>query len=602
MPCSQGFWILASLASLASCAGVSCAAGTTASTTPGGDATAQREVLDDFALLDESGRFHALYEQADARAVVLVSFAVDSSAVARHAAHLEELARAQREAGARFFYVDSSPLDTREAIARSARELGATIPVLCDPAQWVQTALCFERTAEVVLVDTRDWSVAYRGRVRDDERAYLDEALSALLAAQPVSIARSAPDEDAEPVVFEELAAPSFAADVVPILERRCVECHSRGGIAPWEMSSWERVRGWSPMIREAILARRMPPWHADPQVGTFVNDRSLTALEGRKLLAWIEAGAPRGEGADELPALASRPHSEWPLGEPDIVVEARRVEIPATGLVPYVYRTVELDITEDVWVRATDARPSNRSVLHHARIYIRRPTETRAEQPELRGSSALSWYVPGIPAREYPEGTGKRIPAGSKILFELHYTTTGKAESDSTKLALYLLDSPPSVLFQSMVAMPKDLRIPPLEPHHVEIARRHIDHDLLLHSMTPHMHFRGRAMNYRARYPDGTEEILLSVPRYDFNWQTTYSLAVPKLLPAGTSIVCTAVYDNSPRNPFNPDPTREVPWGPHSSDEMLMGIMDVHEVLPATNEPVEANSRKGKKSAAEFE
>ncbi len=544
-----------------------------------------RETLDDFALLDESGRFHALYEQADARAVVLVSFAVGSPVVARHAAHVEELARAHGERGVRFFYVDVLPRDGRLQIERAARELGTTIPVLCDPAQWTQHTLRFERVAEALVVETGDWSVAYRGRIRDGEHAYLDLALAAVLADRPVANARTPGEEDAEPIAAEELPPPAFAADVVPILERRCLECHSDGGIAPWAMSSWERVRGWSPMMREAILTRRMPPWHADPHFGTFENDRSLTALEGRTLLAWIEAGSPRGDGADELPALASRPHPEWPLGEPDIVVETKRVDIPAAGLVPYLYDTVKLDIAEDVWVRATDVRPTNRSILHHAQIFIRYPDELKDEQEPFNGTNVFSWFVPGVAPHVYPEGTGKRIPAGSKIAFQLHYTTTGKVESDSVKLALYLFDSPPPLEFELKNAVGWTLRIPPLDPHHVEVARHRFERDVLLHDLNPHMHYRGRAFDYRANYPDGTHEILLSVPRYDFNWQTTYRLAQPKLLPAGTSIVCEAVYDNSARNPFNPDPTREVVWGQLTTDEMFIGNMEVHAVPHAPDE-----------------
>jgi hypothetical protein len=322
-----------------------------------------------------------------------------------------------------------------------------------------------------------------------------------------------------------------------------------------------------------------MPPWHADPHIGAFGNSRGLTPEEADTLVRWIEGGAQRGTGPDPLPEASVRSTVEWRLGPPDLIVEAPEQEIPATGIVPYRYALGHLDVSKDVWVRGVEIQPSNHQVLHHSVILVKYPTELKNEEPEyIQGvGSYFALYIPGMEPRLFPEGTGKRIPAGSRVIFQFHYTTTGKPEIDRPRLALYLHDEPPPVVFESTSAIKWDFKIPPHEPRYEAVARKTFEHDVLLYDLIPHMHYRGRTMRFDAHLPDGTVETLLSIPSYDFNWQTAYELAEPRRLPAGTEVVCHALYDNSERNPFNPDPTAEVTWGPQSTDEMLIGYMNFH-------------------------
>jgi hypothetical protein len=452
------------------------------------------------------------------------------------------------------------------------------VPILHDREEVVVPLLGLTRSSEALVVDTREWRLRYRGRVRGEDG--LEAAVEALLAGSEPSPARTEP-EGFELAYRDEEPVPDFAETIVPILERRCLDCHTDGGIAPFAMSSHARVRGWSPMIKEVLLTKRMPPWFAAPDSGSFANDNSLDTNELHQLLAWIDAGAPRGEGEDELPRLASRELPDWPLGEPDIVVDTTEVPIPATGVVPYLWWTAELDNTEDLWVRAAHVKPENRAILHHAQIFIIYPDEIADQQPQLGAASAFCWYVPGTETLEFPEGSGKRIPPGSKIIFQLHYTTTGKEERDHPRLGLYLCDEPPPLTFRATGPVGWSIRIPPRARHHVEFAQITFEEDTLLYTMSPHMHYRGRSMSFRAKYPDGTHELLLRVPRYDFNWQLLYVLEEPKLLPAGTVVVCRSVFDNSDRNPHNPNPNVPVRWGNQSWDEMMIGNLNVHPVAP---------------------
>jgi hypothetical protein len=336
-------------------------------------------------------------------------------------------------------------------------------------------------------------------------------------------------------------------------------------------MTGYDMVRGFAPMIREVVRTRRMPPWHADPHHGEFSNDRSLSEDQTRTLVHWIEAGAPRGDGPDPLAELDTV-WPEWQLGEPDLVVDIPAHEVPATGVVDYLYPRVENPHDQDVWVRAVEILPGSRKALHHVITTFGVPDpEARHGFRQLGG---LGGYVPGADADQFPQGTGVKLPADAVLQFQMHYTTYGKPDTDHSRLGIYFHDAPPTHELETTVLMNPRIRIPANTKAHSDSAETVLDQDILVYNLLPHAHFRGKASEFRAFYPDGTDEILLSVPDYDFNWQTTYELEEPKLLPAGTRIVHRTTWDNSAQNPANPDPNREVPWGQQSWDEMLFGAI----------------------------
>ena len=409
------------------------------------------------------------------------------------------------------------------------------------------------------MIDDR---LSYETQKPEAQRAYLKEALDALLAGKPIKTeVTSAPGCV---VTYPKTTTISYTETIAPMLKANCVQCHTRGGIGPFAMSNYEKVRGWSEMIREVLVTRRMPPWQADPHMGKFGNDFALSTENTRTLVEWIDAGTPRGKGKDPLdgyqPALP-----EWKLGTPDFVVNIPEQSVAAEGVFDYRYVTVDVPNTEDVWLRATEIIPGNTRVLHH----IIATTILPGEDHNKKGKS-LSGYAPGMGPDLLPEGVGIRLIAGSQIVFQLHYTASGKAEMDRSRLGLYLSKAPPKHELRSSVLIDYKFQIPPGDGEFVTKKSRRFDKDALLYTMNPHMHLRGKSMRYIARYPDGTEETLLSVPNYRFDWQRNYELKEPKRLPKGTELIVEAAWDNSTLNLNNPDATKTVGWGDQTFNEMF--------------------------------
>jgi hypothetical protein len=361
-------------------------------------------------------------------------------------------------------------------------------------------------------------------------------------------------------------AAPTYP-DVEPVLRRKCCACHQRGLAAPMSLGSYEEVAPRAESIREAVGSGRMPPWHADPKHGRWANDRRLSAMERATLLGWIDAGCPRGERAG---GRKGDPPPGWRI-RPDVVLTMPEEEaIPAAGLIPYRFVKVPTGFTEDVWVRAAEVQPGNRRVVHHVLIFAPRDTSGIAIDNGL-----LASYLPGDDPLEMPAGYAKRIPAGTPLVFQLHYTPTGKPEKDRTSIGLVLAAEPPEYEVRTVNVEATGFVIPAGAADHRLDARRPFNERGELLSLTPHMHLRGKSFTCELVRPGAPAETLLSVPDYDFNWQTTYRLARPKAMPVGCRIDCTAHYDNSAANPANPDPTRDVRHGEMVTDEMMIGFVD---------------------------
>ena len=515
--------------------------------------------VDNFKLLDHRGNSHELHYLSDMRAVVLMSHTRGCEAVDADIERFEALAGKYAGQDVQFLMINADGLADRRAVGEATKT-----PVLVDETRVIGESLGFRAAGEVLIIDPANWQVVYRGWKMPGP------ALADFLAGR--EIAHEAGDPGTCSLTFDRSGAEiTYTDDVGPILAANCVTCHREGGIGPWAMTGYPMVRGFAPMIREVIRTKRMPPWHADPVHGDFSNDRSLTTEEIRKIVHWAESGTPRGEGADPLATL-DREWPEWPHGEPDVVIDIPAFDVPASGVVEYKYQYVRNPLEQDVWVKATDILPGDRSALHHV---IATWTIPGRDEDGKRRRGGLGGYVPGMVTFDSPDDTGILLPAGSFIVFQMHYTPYGKAVTDNSRFGLYLHDEPPAHRLRSAVLANTNILIPPHSKDHAEMAERTFERDILLYNLLPHAHYRATASEFRAFYPDGTEEVLLSVPNYDFNWQTTYLLTEPKRIPAGTRIVHRTWWDNSAQNPANPDPSREVPWGLQSWDEMLYGAMD---------------------------
>lgn len=400
-------------------------------------------------------------------------------------------------------------------------------------------------------------------------------------------------------------APPTFSGDIQPILVRRCVECHQTGAIGPMPLTSYGEVRPWGRAIRQAVLQKAMPPWHAAPQTGhAFRNNRSLTRAEIDAILAWVDAGCP--EGKPMPPFHPARAPDGWRLGSPDLVAEVPGFEVPASGQLAYSFLIVPLHLERDTWVRAAEFRIDQRGLVHHINAFIRPPgssflagwpagkifSPTVAERGQRRDGEKvfdrrqlLLGYEPGyVPAPWLADGA-KLIAAGSDLVFELHYNPNGTPATDHSRIGLYFAASAPRYRVLAIDTLRDlDLRIPPGDEHYVSDAAMTLAAPVRLLSVQPHMHLRGSSMRVRAVLPGGQADELLAVPRYDFNWQTTYSLADPLLLPAGTRLESEATFDNSPNNRFNPDAGATVRWGDQTTDEMHIAFLEL--VIDAHDDP----------------
>ncbi|MFU8814420.1 MAG: redoxin domain-containing protein [Pseudomonadales bacterium] len=561
-----------------------------------GNALAQR--VDNFMLLDHQGKAHELYYHSDAAAVVIMVHGNGCPIVRNAIIDYQALQQDYQGGDVRFLMLNSNLQDNRDSIAREAAEFGIETPILVDDAQLVGEALGVIRTAEVFVIDPNGWQLKYRGPMHDrityeHQRAearehYLADALDAVLAGEPVA----EPQRDAVgclvnfPERNKDHGKISYAETIAPILQANCTVCHAPGGIGPWAMTNYTMVRGFAPMIREVLMTGRMPPWHADPHVGQWQDDRSISVDDKQTLVRWIEAGAPRGDGPDPLETVTAL-SDEWPLGEPDLVIELPAFEIPASGVVDYQFPVVANPLDEPVWIRAATVIPGDRTVVHHVLAGASDSYDPNGNDEESVFENYIIGYAPGIEYYNMPAGTGVYVPPGGAFLFQVHYTPTGRATTDVTRMGLYFADSAPKNFLRHQVVVNPMLRIPPGAADHEESAYHPFLRDAVLHTLFPHSHYRGKSSTFELQYPDGTLELLLSVPSYDFNWQRGYDFVEPKRVPAGSRLIHRTVYDNSAQNPANPDPERTVPWGLQSWDEMLYGAFSYEWEQETTGAPI---------------
>jgi hypothetical protein len=363
----------------------------------------------------------------------------------------------------------------------------------------------------------------------------------------------------------------TYAKDVAPILYKNCVSCHRPTMFAPMSLTTYEETRPWARAIKQRVVRREMPPWTADAPHGVFKNDPRLSQQDVDTIAAWVDAGAPRGDDRD-LPA-APRFADSWTIGTPDaIFTMTEDFKVPAEGTIPYQYIRVPTNLTEDKWIQAIEFRPSNRAVVHHI-IASAQPAGQAPNDERTRGRVGLGGITPNMPGEVYEPGVARKLPAGSDIILQMHYTTNGAATTDRTSVGVIYAKEPPKKALGGGMILNVGFTIPPGADNHEVKAVQTLQQDTVLTSLMPHMHMRGKDMTYVAYYPDGRTETLLSVPKYLFDWQIVYDFAQPKVLPKGTRIEVTAHFDNSTKNAYNPDPSQTVRWGDQTWEEMMIGF-----------------------------
>jgi mono/diheme cytochrome c family protein len=430
--------------------------------------------------------------------------------------------------------------------------------------------------------------------VREDSMRLRNAAAAAAVLGAWVSGAWLAGD-----VRGEQMPAPTYAKDVAPILFKNCTGCHRPGEIGPMSLLTYADVRPYASSIREEVEAGHMPPWHAEAPAGTFRNDRRLSDADRATLARWVDAGAPRGDDKDMPP----RPtYTEgWTIGEPDAVFELPRTfDVPASGTIEYQYFEVPTNFTEDKWIQAVEIRPDARAVVHHILVYAREPEGSGPPRPralvarrdqgtpeppppapgsaprqQRRLGSLIATMAPGWNATVFEPGTALQIRAGAVLTFQMHYTASGKAMTDRSSVGFVFADAPPSTEMRAGSFINGRFVIPAGDASHRVDAEVGFAEDVHVSGLFPHTHLRGIRWEYNLTYPDGRTEKILDVPAYDFNWQTYYMFAKPLAVPKGSKIVSSAWYDNSPKNPDNPDPKVDVRWGDQTWEEMqYTGIM----------------------------
>ncbi len=546
-----------------------------------------------FSLKATGGQEHSLDGLAKSKLLVVAFLGHECPLVRAYVPRLNQLQEQYAGQGVEWLAINSNQQDSLAELQNFVRELKPGFPLLKDPGNVVADQLGASRTPQVFVLDQQR-TVRYAGRI-DDQFTYgrqrpnpesndLAQALDELLAGKPVSV----PETGVAGCIIGRILSANtdeskgtgdvtWSNQISRIVYKSCVACHRAGEIGPFELVNFSEAAGWAGMIREVVNQRRMPPWHASPDHGRFNNDVRLTEDEIALINRWVEAGAPEGDPATmpELPPLATG----WQMGEPDLVVSMAKkpFPVPATGTLEYQYFQVDPGFTEDKWVSAAECRADQRGVIHHIIVGVAGEGDFGEGVHGQVQSDWIAASAPGSPPMVLPPGYAKLIPAGAKLIFQMHYTPNGTPTEDFSSIGLRFVDAA-AVTHRVLTVKAHNERfeIPPGADSHPVSARMTFGESAELLTLFPHMHLRGKSFRFTARLPDGTDEILLDVPHYDFNWQNSYELAERRLMPKGTRVRCEATFDNSTANLANPDPEKTVRWGDQTWEEMMIGYMNV--------------------------
>jgi peroxiredoxin len=546
-------------------------------------ANGRSERVGDFALIDHRGDFHQMNWYQDRTAVVMLSTSShcdqDSAALRDYAA----LSSKFKNSGLAFLLLNSDGDNDRSSVKAKMAQMGFDFPVLMDDSQLVSETLGVEKTGEYLVYDPNEFSLVHRG----NQVASVEAVLAGMEQGSDVAVApiqtNSTRGCNVQYSSYEEPdRIPSYVSDVTPILIDNCASCHRDGGVAPFAMDSHLMIKGWSPMMRETLMTKRMPPGQVDSHIGE-VDALGLTEREIQTLVHWIDAGSPQDGNSDPLAQLSWN-ESKWPLGEPDMIVRIPATEIPASGSVPYIWVDSGVVMPKDRWIKGAQLLPGDPSVVHHVvslavppdmegpQIGIcANPCATGDQNPNEDGIR-LQGYVPGINPSLMGPDVGTKVAADSRFVFQMHYTTSGKETLDASEFGIYFHPEgfEPSSRRVQAAALDNKFIIPPDAENYQVESSFVLPTEAYITSVSPHMHVRGKSMKFVAQRPDGSSEELLSIPHYDFNWQRSYNFKEAKLFPAGTTILVSGAFDNSVKNYANPAPSESVRWG----DQMFIGFI----------------------------
>jgi acetyl esterase/lipase/peroxiredoxin len=557
------------------------------------------KVANSDSLRDLRGNRRPLHDFKGHKALVIAFVGADCPISNLYLPGLIGLEKKYRDKQVQFLAVYPNEREDLDQVAAHAYDRDVPFPVLKDFGQKLADAVGVTRVPAVAILDG-EFVLRYRGRIDDQygansrrdkaTRDDLAQAINEVLAGKKVSVAET----EADGCLLDRGAAKAakagvtYAKDVAGIMQRRCQVCHRPDQAAPFSLLTYDDAAKHGRMIKEVTAQRRMPPWGADGRYGHFTNDRRLTADEIDTLAAWVDGGMPRGDDKD-LPKPIDWPKG-WVHGQPDqVFTMPEEFAVPADGVLPYQNLVVDTGFTEDRWVKVAECLPGARAVVHHIIVYIIKPGQ---QQPtDIDGTlSALAPWAPGDLGLVCPPDTALRVPKGAKLVFEIHYTPNGTATKDRSSVGVTFAKEPPKFeLFTNFFAN-ESISLPPRDPHYRAEATWRLRADARIISFLPHMHWRGHDYRYEVIYPGGKRETLLSVPRWDFNWQNVYQLQEPLKLPKGARLHAVAHWDNSRNNPLNPDPDKGVKWGLQTWDEMMVGWVAYVWERPGTAEELAKN------------
>jgi peroxiredoxin/mono/diheme cytochrome c family protein len=546
-------------------------------------------MMPDLAFTDIAGKAHTLSDHADKKATVFVLTTTNCPLAKKM---MPSVLRTAAEFAARdvaFFLVNVGEADRSEAMMKAIGDYKIRIPYVPDPKGKLAGHFAPLTTTEAFVLDSAR-TLVYRGPVDDQygfayaldapRNRYLVDALEAVLGMQaPPVAAMSAPGCEVEIVPLPLAESVSFHNRISRIMQQNCIECHREDGLGPFSLETAEDVIANRSMIKRMVQRNLMPPWFAaemeEPADGHsgWADDRALDPEDKADLLAWLASDRVLGDaGEAPLPLPFS---GEWEIGEPDTVFKLpRSVKVKAEGTMPYIQLKVQTNFKDDRWVRAFEVRPTDRAVVHHVLVFV---IDKASGQNIREDSGFFAAYVPGNSMRIYPEGFAKKLPKGAVLYFQLHYTPVGQATVDRTELGLIFADQPPVHEVRTTGITNRRIEIPPHASNHAETASLPVPVSVRLLGLMPHMHLRGKAFRYETVLPNGERQLLLDIPRYDFNWQLMYRFAVPQAVPAGSMVRITGWFDNSADNPANPSPESTVRWGKQTEDEMLIGYAEFY-------------------------
>lgn len=529
----------------------------------------------DFALLDADGTFHQLSRYQHRKALVLMAYSDQCAAMDGFVADYRNIAQQYSADEFEFLLID-----TEDSGRTELREMDTGLPILEDDGQLVSETLKIQNAGDVLVLNPERLSLFFQG----PPSAGLESTLSAIVGAGVSDTVRQAGTDcviDYPMKALHAESAPDYATEIAPIIIENCADCHRQGGVGPFALDSYIMVLGWSPMIKEVLLNKRMPPTQVDPYIGHSESARYLDPEDVQKLVHWINNRAPRGDGeADPLEDFVAEDRTEWAFGEPDFIVTGPKNEIPSIGVMDYVYDDAELPFTEDKWLRAIQYIAGDESVLHHLVTFVTPPQEDfwgaeRTDESVTR--RFVGSYLPGkTNAIEFAEGTGVLVPQGHKLSMQFHYVTNGQSTVDETRFGLYFSEEP-GLKERLTQAVASRFLLPPNVNDFELQAEQKIEQDIVVTGVRARMNFRGKRMKFVVENPAGQVRELFSVPAYNYGWQPDYLLEEAEPVAAGSTLRVIGAFDNSISNPSNPDPDKVVTFGLESWEEMFTGYFTFH-------------------------